>query len=342
MSEEYAWIDAATLCVEGRGFTDTKGPFDRLPARAEGVVRPEVWNLSRFSTGVTVRFATDATDLRARWTLGGEVVFLVHSAMLAVYGLDLYAKTSAGDWRWVGVTREIAGQEAESGFLWSATDGSRHEYRIYLPLYSSVEKLELGIPAGATIETVPARTEKPIAYYGTSIIHGAGSSRPGMSIVAQLGRRLDYPVTNVAFSGNALMEPEVADLLAELDPAAYLLDALPNMGAALVEERAEAFIRRLARARPGTPILLIEDRTYPSGWLSRTYAEENRTRREAFRQVYGKLLSAGVGPLHYIEGDGLLGTDGDGTNDGSHANDLGASRMVDKLVPVLQRILFDL
>ena len=41
------WTDARTLGVEGQGWTDTKHPFDRFPARAEGIVRKPVYARSR-------------------------------------------------------------------------------------------------------------------------------------------------------------------------------------------------------------------------------------------------------------------------------------------------------
>ena len=63
------WHDAKKFTVEGLGFRDLKEPYDRLPARAEGVVRPEVWNLSRDSSGVLVRFTADTRALQARWTI---------------------------------------------------------------------------------------------------------------------------------------------------------------------------------------------------------------------------------------------------------------------------------
>src|SRR5437016_11675143 len=54
------WYDVRLLDVEGQGWKDTKDPFDRLPAKAEKTVRPPVWNLSRHSAGLCVRFVTDA------------------------------------------------------------------------------------------------------------------------------------------------------------------------------------------------------------------------------------------------------------------------------------------
>ena len=57
------WRDIREFGVEGRGWTDTKAFYDRLPARAEGVVRPAVWSLSHHSAGMCVRFTTDATAI---------------------------------------------------------------------------------------------------------------------------------------------------------------------------------------------------------------------------------------------------------------------------------------
>src|SRR5436190_6872126 len=63
------WYDIRPLGVEGQGWADTKAPFDRLPAKAEKTARPPVWNLSRQSTGLCVRFVTGATTIHARWAV---------------------------------------------------------------------------------------------------------------------------------------------------------------------------------------------------------------------------------------------------------------------------------
>lgn len=334
------WIHAENLCIEGKGWTDTKKFYHRLPARAEAVVREVIWELSQTTTGMTVRFKTNAKAIHARWTLRGEPLWAHHTQIVAYSGLDLYAKTPAGAWHWIGMSKDVTGVNAEWNLTdWGELDGEEHEFKVYLPLYNGVEKLEIGTPPDAIVESVPPRPEKPVAYYGTSIVHGAGVSRPGMSHAALLARRLDYPVLNLGFSGNAIMEPEMAEFFAELDPAVYLLDTLPNMDATGVEERAEDFIRILSKAHPETPIVLVEDRTYPAGWLMPEVAKRNVTSRTAFKKVYGALIADLTNPLFYIEGDGLLGIDNDGTNDGSHCNDLGASRMVDALEPVLRRVL---
>lgn len=340
---ELCWYDATNLTIAGKGWLDTREPYHRLPARAEGVVRDVIWDLSTRTTGITVGFETDATEIHARWSLGGDTLSENHTSIYAFSGLDLYARSPSGRFQWVGVSRGMTDLEAESILTdWGALDGNRHEFRVYLPLYNSVTRLEIGVPEGSTMSASATRTEPPVAYYGTSIVHGAGVSRPGMSHVAMLGRRLNYPILNLGFSGNAIMEPEIADLLAELDPVLYVIDSLPNMGAEVVSERAPHFIRTLLDSRPETPLVLVEDRSYPAGWITPQVAENNRTRREAFRQVVAKIIAedpSAADRIHYLNGEALLGTDYDGTSDGSHTNDLGASRMADALEPVLRRLI---
>ena len=40
---EIDWYDLKDIGVEGKGWTDTKRYFDRLPSKAEGMVREAVW-----------------------------------------------------------------------------------------------------------------------------------------------------------------------------------------------------------------------------------------------------------------------------------------------------------
>ena len=64
-----SWHVVAEWGVEGRGWTDVKRYYDRLPAKAEGMVRDQVWGLSRNSAGISCRFETDASEIQVRYTL---------------------------------------------------------------------------------------------------------------------------------------------------------------------------------------------------------------------------------------------------------------------------------
>src|SRR5262249_38655970 len=159
-------------------------------------------------------------------------------------------------------------------------------FLLYLPLYNGVKSLKIGVPRGAKIDKAPARPahQKPIVVYGTSIVQGGCASRPGMVHTAILGRRFDWPVINLGFSGNGRMELEVAKLIAEIDAAAYVIDCLPNMGARGVAERTEPLVLALRKARPSTPIVLMEDRSVANADLLPGAARDTAAKRAALRK----------------------------------------------------------
>lgn len=327
---DLAWHDIKELTIEGQGWSDTDAPFDRLPGRAKDAVRATVWRLSHHSAGLVARFSSDATTLHARWTLTSARLALNHMTATGVSGLDLYARDDDGRWRWLAIGRPTLafGEPSRShrAQMISELPPGRRDYMLYLPLYNGVESVEIGVPAGSAVDAMPSRTDKPIVFYGTSITQGGCASRPGMVHTAILGRRLERPVINLGFSGNGTMDLPIGHLLAELDAAVYVIDCLPNMTADVVAERVEPLVRVLRAARPLTPILLVEDRSYQNSWLRTSMHTRNLESRAALRRAFDQLSAAGVAHLHYLSGGDLLGDDGEASVDGSHPTDLGFAR----------------
>jgi hypothetical protein len=160
-----------------------------------------------------------------------------------------------------------------------------------------------------------------------------------MSYTAILGRRLDATVINLGFSGSAKAEPEVARLLAELDPAAYVLDPLPNMTPQQVVERMPALIDIIRAARPHTPIVLVEHLIYPNLRFRKAKAADVAAANASLRQIHESRRKGGDSRITIVPSTTLLGADGDGTVDDSHPTELGFERMVDGLEPFLRRAL---
>ena len=337
---ELDWFDAKKLTVEGLGFRDLKSPYDRLPARAEAAVRPEVWNLSRDSAGVLVRFTAATTAIHARWQLTGKTLAGVNITAVAASGLDLYARTDAGRWHWLGIGRPTQFPQNTDALITGIPSAPR-EYMIYLPLRNGVTLFEIGLPKGSTLAPGPPRAadSKPIVFYGTSITHGISASRAGMAHVAMLGRTFNREVINLGFSGNGRMEPEVIQFLAELDPAVFVLDCLPNMGAKDVAERTVPGVKMLRAVHPATPILLVEDRNYETDFLVQSRRENNETNHAALREAFAALQKEKVPQVYYLKADDLLGNDGEGTIDGSHPTDLGFTRQAAEFEKALRQIL---
>ena len=332
------WHDVTTWGVEGRGWGDQERLrwFDRFPAKAEKTVTPAVWGLSRDSAGMMVRFKTDAKAIYCRYDLSKANLALPAMPATGVSGLDLYARDAKGEWRWVACPKPDK-QHVEAVLISDITPGD-HEFAAYLPLYNGVEKLEIGVPADAKFEGLAPR-QKPIVFYGTSITHGANASRPGMVHTAILGRHLDRPVMNLGFSGNGKMDAAVGDLLNELDPAAIVIDCLPNMGPADVTAKCVPLVKQLRSRHTTIPIILVEDRRFTNSWITPAKANFHDDNHAALKAAYDQLKKEKVANLLYIGGDALYGTDAEGSNDASHGTDLGFLRQAEIFEPVLRKAL---
>lgn len=331
-----AWYDSQLLELEGQGWSETMSDYDRLPAKANGVVRSAVWNLSRHSAGMAVRFKTNATSISVDWTLTKKNLAMSHMSATGVSGVDLYVRHE-GQWRWLKEGQPKA-QNNKKTIVKSLSPETR-EYLLYLPLYNGVSSVKIGIPSAYEMIKPAPRESKPLFFWGTSITHGACASRPGMIHPSMLGRRFDREVINLGFSGNGKMEQEVTDIVKELDPAVFIIDCLPNMVASEITARTAPLVRTLRAAHPQTPILLVEDRNYSNTFLNSSLKKRNETSQAALKAEYQKLINEGVTNLHYLKGDDLLGHDGDGTVDNSHPNDLGFFRQANEFERVLKPIL---
>ncbi len=337
--QEPVWHDVSQWGVEGRGWghLERKRYYDRLPAKADGVVRPPVWDLSRHSAGMVVRFRSNAPAIQVDYQLLSASLAMPHMPATGVSGLDLYAQSDAGPPRWLQVTRPTKQHVEET--LVEGLEATERLYTLYLPLYNGIDSLKIGVSAESSFEPLAPRDAKPLVFYGTSIMHGACASRSGMAIPAILGRRFDRPAINLGFSGNGTMDPEFVELLTELDPAVYCIDCLPNMHPQQVTERTIPMVRRLRDVHPDTPILLVEDRVFSNAQFFPSKQQFHRDNHRALRESYESLTADGVQSLYYLAGADLLGADGEGATDGSHPNDLGFMRYAAAYEQVLRPVL---
>lgn len=335
MPTDLIWHDLRDIGVEGRGFADSENFFDRLPARAKGVVRDAVWDLSRHTAGMSCRFQTDASAIYIRYELLNAWPSLPNMPATGVSGVDLYGRVESG-WNWLA-TSKPSSKTLEVLLADGIARGFR-EYLLHLPLYNGVTSMEIGLPKDSTFGPIAPRTAKPIVWYGTSITQGGCASRPGMAFTNILARRLDLPILNFGFSGNGRMELDVVRFLAELDGCLFINDCMANTSLEQVRERVVPMTKLLREAHPTMPILFLEDRIWSDAPLKPDRAGLGE-RTLALRNTFDTLVKAGMNDLHYQSGENLLGEDNEGTVDGSHPSDLGMMRYADALEPTLRAIL---
>lgn len=71
-----------------------------------------------------------------------------------------------------------------------------------------------------------------------------------------LERWLNRECINLGFSGNALLDLEIAHVMAGVDASVFVLDFVPNASVEQIQERAGAFYSIIRSKHPDTPVLL--------------------------------------------------------------------------------------
>ena len=119
------WTDARDLGVEGKGWNASETPssfWQRFPDRAQSTVPSQIWELSLCTTGILVRFSSDAAIIYVNVTrntstaAGGWGVQDDIMSFNGRFGLDVYMRDSNNDnaWRWaVGARCTIAWESVQ-------------------------------------------------------------------------------------------------------------------------------------------------------------------------------------------------------------------------------------
>ncbi|MBS1918782.1 MAG: SGNH/GDSL hydrolase family protein [Bacteroidetes bacterium] len=352
-SKNYIWWNPATNVfptIEGQAWPETgKNIYNRLPAKVELLVRKEVWELAKHTAGMYIKFRSNAKNIIVRYGTTNKANFAMqHMPATGVSGVDLYAIDHYGHWVWAPgkrsfgdtITYKFLNMKVDSGF-----PNAEYEFRLFLPLYNGVTWMEIGIPEGNTFQAIPLSQEKPIVFYGTSILQGGCASRPGLAWTSIVERKLNCPVINLGFSGNGRLEPEIIDLINEIDAQLYVLDCIPNMvhgGIFSDEELANRLVnsvKNLRQKHPDVPILLA---AHSLGSFSGIIESENNSNCEKSNAVlantFDHLKNSGVKNIYLLTSK-EIGFDIDATVDGVHPNDIGMRYYADAYLKIIKSIL---
>lgn len=319
-----------SFLIEGTGVPESEkeSPYDRLPTSYKNKVRKPVWDLSKNSAGISIRFNTNSSSVKVKWALLNDTK-MNHMAETGIKGIDLYCKVN-GVWTYVNTGRPTA-KENESTLISSLSPGER-EFKLYLPLYDGTTKVEIGIESGSVIKKPAADKQLPIVFYGTSILQGGCASRPGMAFTSIISRKLNVDCINFGFSGNGKMDPPVAELISGIKASYYVIDCLPNMTAKQVTDSVIPLAKTIRAKNPKTPIVFVENVEYTRAIFQADLKKSMNEKNQALKTEFNKLVQGGMKDLIYIPAAGSIGTDNEGTVDGTHLTDLGFLRYADYLI----------
>lgn len=349
--EWYNPMDGEEPFLEGRAWNKELGnaSYARMPDRFKGKVSTAVWNLSRHSAGLSIRFYTDSKNIKVQFINTSSSKNLPNVVSLNHSGVDLYAYDVDGNASWVPNNMHYTfslNSSDTAEFRYDVKEmpvfGKRGtQYELYLPTYNGIKWLRVGVDKGSRFSFVRGSQEKPIVVYGTSIAHGAAASRPGLIWSTMLKRQFDFPFINLGFSGSAKSENIMYDAMSEIDAKMFIIDCIPNCGGVENGEFAARLrygIKKI-REKSNAPILFMDGQTIPgkSTLLHMDYVIQH-VKDSVQYAVYSEMKKAGVKDLYYITHE-ELNLEADDFIEGAHPNDLGMRKYANVYAKHIQQIL---
>lgn len=153
-----------------------------------------------------------------------------------------------------------------------------------------------------------------------------------------LERWLNRECINLGFSGNALLDLEIAELIATVDASMFVLDFLPNATVEQMKERAEKFYSIVRSKHPDTPILFVEDPIFTHSRFDKRVAREVKAKNETIAAIFQSMKKTGEKNIYLLSSKDIIGHDGEATVDGIHFTDLGFMRYAEVLYPLIKNI----
>jgi len=334
------WLDPRDGIFEVNGlyWFPSEKRYHRFPRKmSRSPIRSAVKDLAACTSGGQLRFRSDSRRIvLSVKTIGNKPAPTM--AETGRSGFDLYVGKPGSEVFW-DTAKPVLGKTEYVSEIFRTKKREMREFRINFPLYNGVARLSVALEEDARLlPPSPLAVKKPIVIYGTSITQGGCASRPGSSFTNRLSRALQAEFLNFGFSGHGQNDPEVAELLSEIeDPAMYIMDSEANsLSAEKVRERVPRFLDILRSRHPETPILIVTKVPYGP-----RYSQDIPLLKEEFRKIYRSRKRAGDKNLYFFDGTTFWAPEdhSENTVDGAHPTDLGFFRMAEKLRPVLLKLL---
>ena len=179
------YVDASTLTIIGRTCPMEGHPYYRVDTTRYRFDNATIRHYCGYPAGVAVLFTTDSRRIEARWTTAPRSYGWNMTPVLQ-RGMDLYVREN-GVWTMAGAARPGL-QDRHASTIVEHMDGQPKECMLYLPAWSELLTLEIGVDEGASVTPLESPYKHRVIVFGSSVTHGASASRPGMTYPARMSR----------------------------------------------------------------------------------------------------------------------------------------------------------
>ena len=338
------YVNATELTMIGK-LCQTTNPYHRVEvANVEGISKGES-NLLRMSSGLAITFKTSATSIWVKAEYGPASSWNGYAPLASTTGFNLFIKDAKGDWTWAASkVHKIAPLKENLEKLFkpleviSGMAEGEKECIIYLPLYSELTSLEIGVNKGATIEALPNPFRHNIAVFGSSFTHGSCASGAGLTWPAFLSRSTGLHLCSFGMSGNSKLQPYLGEVFGATKADALICDAFSNPSVKQIGARIRPFIEAVRKGDPNMPIIFINTIYREHRNFRPSYDKREQKRIDFVEETLAKVVKEYKG-VYFVNVPNQTGTDHITSADGTHPYSYGYHRWAQAIEKPILKIL---
>lgn len=332
-SAQLKFVDAAQFELVNK-LGPTENRYHRVDTHKYDLTENES-NLLHMPAGMALVFRTNSSRIGVRTEFLNYSLSRSSTTAISQTGYDLYIRRDGG---WLYAGSNAPKDEHAEQMLIRNMDDSEKECLLYLPLFSELKRIEIGIDEGATIEAMPNPFRHRIVIFGSSYTHGTSTGRPGMSYPMIMQRNTGLQFISLGVSGNSKLQQSFARIIGDNACDAIIVDAFSNPGPEMICERFLPFVAAIREAHPGVPLIFLQTiYRERANFDLKERAREEEKRRTA-REVFNEAAKV-YGDIYFVDEPNLTGTDHITSLDGTHPDDLGYWRWANAIQPRIVRIL---
>ncbi len=338
------YVNATELTMVGK-LCETTNPYHRVEVKnVEGILKKEA-DLLRMSSGLAIAFKTDAKTIFVKAQYGPVSRWHQGAPLTTTTGFNLFIKDGKGEWTWasskahklIPSPENLEKLSAPKNIISNMPNGEK-ECLIYLPLFSELLSLEIGVDEGAKIEALPNPFRHNIAVFGSSYTHGHSASGAGLTWPAFLSRSTNLHLCSFGMSGNSKLQSYLGEVFGQTKADALICDAFSNPTIEQINTRIRPFIEAVRKGNPNMPIIFISTIYRESRNFNVNIDEKEQSRIEFVEEIMAKVVKE-YKNVYFVNVPNQTGTDHATSADGTHPYSYGYHRWAQAIEKPILKIL---